>query len=129
MPSYTWGDRFFFAGEDRMRPFATIVGHDVPGFDTRSRLSEPGRYRLNIEVGRAEFHNLFGYRPEEFPAHGDELDFTQTDQLMPHPAYAVQGWASVVNPGPATADEVERLLEQARARAADREHRKSRRSK
>ena len=127
MPPYTWGDRFFFAGEDRMRPFATIVLHDVPGFDERSRLSEPGRYRLNVEVGRAEFRNLFGYGPEEFAAHSDGLDFAQPDRLMPHPAYAVQGWASVVNPGPATADEVDRLLTQARSRSADREHRSSRR--
>jgi len=127
MPSYTWGDRFFFAGEDRMRPFATIVGNDVPGFDERSRLSEPGRYRLNIEVGRAEFRDLFGYGPEEFAAHSDKLDFAQADRLMPHPAYAVQGWASVVNPGSATADEVERLLTRAQTRSADRERRGSRR--
>ena len=127
MPPYTWGDRFFFAGEDRMRPFATIVLHDVPDFDERSRLSEPGRYRLNIEVGRAEFRNLFGYSPEEFAAHSDSLDFAETDRLMPHPAYAVQGWASVVNPGPATADEVERLVAQARSRSAGREHRRSQR--
>jgi hypothetical protein len=126
MPPYTWGDRFFFAGEDRMRPFATIVLHDIPDFDERSRLSEPGRYRLNIEVGRAEFRNLFGYGPEEFAAHSDTLDFAETDRLMPHPAYAVQGWASVVNPGPATADEVTRLVAQARSRSAGREHRSTR---
>jgi hypothetical protein len=110
-----------------MRPFATIVLHDIPDFDERSRLSEPGRYRLNIEVGRAEFRNLFGYGPEEFAAHSDGLDFAETDRLMPHPAYAVQGWASVVNPGPATADEVTRLVAHARSRSADREHRSSRR--
>ncbi|MFV2100877.1 DUF6194 family protein [Micromonospora sp. LOL_024] len=127
MPPYTWGDQFFFSGEDRTRPFATIVLHDVPGFDERSRLSEPGRYRLNIEVGRAEFRNLFGYGPEEFTAHRDGLDFTQTDRLLPHPAYAVQGWVSVVNPGGATADEVERLVAEARARSAGREHRRSQR--
>ncbi|MEV4640170.1 DUF6194 family protein [Actinoplanes sp. NPDC049548] len=117
MPPYTWGDRFFFATDDRMRPFATIVLHDIPGFDERSHLSQPGRYRLNIEVGRAEFRNLFGYGPEEFATHSDTIDFTQTDRLIPHPAYAVQGWASVVNPGPATADEVTRLVAQARARS------------
>ncbi|MEU7614835.1 DUF6194 family protein [Micromonospora rifamycinica] len=128
LPPHTWGDRFFFAGEDRRRPFATIVLHDVPDFDERSRLSGPGRYRLNIEVGRAEFRNLFGYGPEEFAAHRDTLDFAGTDRLMPHPVYAVQGWVSVVNPGPATADEVTRLVARARARSADRERRDSRRA-
>ncbi|WP_328460637.1 erythromycin esterase family protein [Actinoplanes sp. NBC_00393] len=121
MPEYTWGDRFFFAGEDRKRPFATIVGHDIPDFDSRSHLDRPGAYRLNIELGRAEFKNAFGYGPEEFAAHSDEIDFTAADMLMPHPAYAVQGWASVVNPGPATAADVDRLLEHARARSAARQ--------
>lgn len=123
-PPYTWGDRFFFTGAERVRPFATIVGHDVPGFDERSRLAEPGRYRLNIEVGRTEFRNLFGYGPEEFPAHRDGLDFAETDRLLPHPAYAVQGWVSVVNPGPATAQDVTRLVAQARSRSAGRERRR-----
>ncbi|MBG0560276.1 DUF6194 family protein [Actinoplanes aureus] len=120
MPEYVWGDRFFFAGADRNRPFATIVGHDIPDFDTRSRLDRPGAYRLNIELGRSEFKALFGYGPEEFSAHRDEIDFTEADRLIPHPAYAVQGWGSVVNPGPATAAEVERLLEYARSRSAAR---------
>jgi hypothetical protein len=124
MPPFTWGDRFFFAGEDRMRPFATIVGHDVPDFDERSRLSADGRYRLNIEVGRDEFRNLFGYGPEEFAAHQETIDFAEPDRVIPHPAYAVQGWVSVVNPGPATAAEVTRLLDRARIRSAAREKRR-----
>jgi hypothetical protein len=123
MPPFTWGDRFFFAGEDRRRPFATIVGHDVPGFDERSRLSGPGRYRLNIEAGRTEFRALLGYGPQDFAAHSDGIDFARTDRLLPHPAYAAQGWVCVVNPGPATADEVERLVARARSRSAERERR------
>ncbi|WP_433791402.1 DUF6194 family protein [Actinoplanes sp. CA-252034] len=124
MPPYTWGDRFFFAGEDRMRPFATIVHHDVPGFDERSALTADGRHRLNIEVGRDEFRNLFGYGPEEFAAHQEKIDFSEPDLLVPHPAYAVQGWVSVVDPGPATAAEVTRLLDRARTRSAAREKRR-----
>ena len=93
----------------------------MPGFDTRSSLDRPYAYRLNIEVGRAEFRKLFGYGPEEFAARSADVDFTVADRLIPHPAYAVQGWASVLNPGPWTADEVERLLEHARARSAARQ--------
>ncbi|HWS32676.1 MAG TPA: DUF6194 family protein [Actinoplanes sp.] len=121
MPQYTWEDRFFFAGEDRMRPFATIVLHDVPDFDERSRLSEPGRYRVNVEVGRAKFKSLFGYGPEEFSTHQQTIDFAATDTLMPHPAYAVQGWVGVVNPGPSTADVLDELLEHARSRSLARQ--------
>ncbi|SDT78751.1 DUF6194 family protein [Actinoplanes derwentensis] len=121
MPSYTWEDRFFFAGADRMRPFATIVLHDVPDFDERSQLSGPGRYRVNVEVGRAQFKTLFGYGPEEFATHQEKIDFAVVDTLMPHPAYAVQGWASVVCPGPSTAAELDRLLEHARVRSLARQ--------
>ncbi|MEV6349642.1 DUF6194 family protein [Actinoplanes sp. NPDC051851] len=116
MPPYTWGDRFFFTGTDRKHPFATIVYHDIPDFDTLSGLSAPDRYRLNVEVGRTEFNTLFGYGPESFAAQRATIDFTAVDRLTPHPAYAVQGWASVVNPGPSTAAEVERLVTAARIR-------------
>ncbi|WP_018255888.1 DUF6194 family protein [Salinispora mooreana] len=120
-PPHTWGNRFFFTAADRVRPFATIVGHDVPGFDERSRLADAGRYRLNIEVGRAEFRNLFGYGPEEFAAHRDGLDFAEPDRLLPHPVHAGQGWVGVVNPGPATVQEVTRLVAQARSRGGSAE--------
>ncbi|MEU4688267.1 DUF6194 family protein [Actinoplanes sp. NPDC023714] len=120
MPDYTWGDRFFFAGEDRMRPFATIVGHDVPGFDEESRLDRPYAYRLNVELGRSEFRRMFGYGPEGLAERRSGIDFTASDTFMPHPAYGVQGWGCVVNPGPATAPEIERLLAHARARSAAR---------
>lgn len=125
MPEYTWGDRFFFAGDDRMRPFATIVGHDVPGFDEQSRLDRPGAYRLNLELGRDEFRRVFGFGPEELAERRPEIDFAAPDRLVPHPAYGVQGWAGVVEPGPATASEIDRLLEHARSRSAARENRRS----
>ncbi|BBH63923.1 hypothetical protein ACTI_06080 [Actinoplanes sp. OR16] len=128
MPAYTWGDRFFFVGEDRMRPFATIVFHDVPGFDEESRLDRPGAYRLNIELGRDEFRRLFDFGPEELAAKRAAIDFAAADRFVPHPAYGVQGWGSVVNPGLSTAAEVARLLEHARARSVARQSRGAARS-
>ena len=112
-PELSWGDRFFFAGEDRMRPFATIVVRDVPGFDERSDLDRPGAFRLNVELGRAEFGALFGFGPEEFAARRDGIDFATPDRWFPHPVYAVQSWASVVNP---VTVEVDRLIAHARSR-------------
>lgn len=125
-PELGWDDRFYFAGEDRMFPFATIVAHDLPGFDDRSRLDRAGTFRLNIEVGRAEFRRLFGYGPEAFAVHRDEIDFAVFDRLLPHPVYAVQGWVSVVNPAEQTGEAVARLLARARERSAGREKRRSR---
>ncbi|MEV0606539.1 DUF6194 family protein [Polymorphospora rubra] len=122
-PELGWDDRFFFAGPDRHRPFATIVAHDIPGFDDRSRLDRAGVFRLNIEAGRDEFRRLFGYGPEQFAEHRDGVDFTATDVIVPHPAYAVQGWVSVNNPGPGTRAEVQRLLSYAHRRATQRRRR------
>ncbi|MFB6392865.1 DUF6194 family protein [Polymorphospora lycopeni] len=122
-PELGWDDRFFFAGPDRHRPFATIVAHDIPGFDDRSRLDRAGVFRLNIEAGRDEFRRLFGYGPEQFTEHRDAIDFTAVDVIVPHPAYAVQGWVSVSNPGPGTWAEVERLLAYAHRRSAERKRR------
>jgi hypothetical protein len=48
-PAGSWGDRFFFVGADRRRPFATIVEHDT------------GVYRLSIDIGRQHFEQEFGY--------------------------------------------------------------------
>ena len=111
-PELGWDDRFFYAGADRRRPFATIVAHDIPGFDEQSRLDRAGVYRLNIELGRDEFRRVFGYGPEGVAGHRAGI-------------YAAQGWASVLNPAARSGAEVERLLAYARHRAAERERRRT----
>jgi erythromycin esterase-like protein len=126
-PEGAWGDRFFYVGPDRRQPFATIVEHDVPGFDEDSQLNRPGVYRLNVELGRTEFERQFGFPPKDFDAHRDDYDFARADRLMPHPGYALYGWASIVTPGPQMLDEINRLITHARARAADRHERSLRR--
>ncbi|WP_436527423.1 DUF6194 family protein [Actinoplanes sp. HUAS TT8] len=119
-PELSWGDRFYFVGDERMRPFATIVVRNVPGFDERSGLDRPGVFRLNVELGRATFKDLFGYGPEEFTAHESGIDFATPDRWFPHPVYAVQGWGSIVVPGPGTADD---LIARAHARSLTRSFR------
>jgi hypothetical protein len=115
-PEPSRGDRFFHVGDDRRRPFATIVSRDVPGFDEASRLDRPGVFRLNVELGRRGFTAEFGYPPAELPAHLPDVDAARLDTVIPHPAYGTHGWASVLNPGPATLPEVDRLLTAALAR-------------
>ncbi|GIF09978.1 DUF6194 family protein [Actinoplanes teichomyceticus] len=123
-PEQSWGDRFYFAGAERMRPFATIVVQDVPGFDERSGLDRPGVFRLNVELGRAGFRELFGYGPEEFAAHRDGIDFAAAGRWFPHPVYAAQGWGSMVTPGEPQRAEVDRLVERALRRSARRASRR-----
>ncbi|MDA3631149.1 DUF6194 family protein, partial [Saccharopolyspora sp. WRP15-2] len=110
-PEIAWGDTFFsydpdgLAPADRPFPFATIVTKDYTGFDTESNVDRPGVYRLNINVGRAEFERLVGHAPAAHSTHHADFDYTELDRLLPHPAYATQGWISVLNPGQRTADQ------------------------
>jgi hypothetical protein len=102
-PEIAWGDTFAtYTGAKQ--PFATIVVKDYDDFDAVSELDRDGVFRLNVNVGRDRL-------PE-----GD-FDYTAFDVVMPHPVYAAQGFACVVNPSEPTARE---LIELAHARAAAR---------
>ncbi|GAA0368714.1 hypothetical protein GCM10009541_08960 [Micromonospora gifhornensis] len=127
-PEGAWGDRFFHVGPDRRQPFATIVEHDVPGFDEASQLDRPGVLRLNLDLGRTEFERRFGFPPKDFEEHRHEFDFARLDTVVPHPGYALYGFASVVMPGPHLLPEVDQLLAVAHARAVDRHERAVRRA-
>ncbi|MFG1885500.1 DUF6194 family protein [Micromonospora sp. NPDC049102] len=127
-PEGAWGDRFFYVGADRRQPFATIVEHDVPGFDEAGQLDRPGVFRLNLDLGRAEFAKVFGFAPKAFEEHRDAFDFARLDTLTPHPGYALYGFASIVMPGPQLLPEVDRLLAVAHGRAVDRHERATRRA-
>ncbi|WP_350347702.1 DUF6194 family protein [Agromyces sp. G08B096] len=133
-PELAWGDAFFYYAPDgrmpeREQPYATIVTKDYPG-DTASGLNEPGRWRVNVHVGRAKFEALIGAPPRAFAAEGSaaaNTDASAVDEVLPHPVYAAQGWVAVVNPATRTADLLSGLLaeahEAARARAARRPRR------
>jgi erythromycin esterase-like protein len=112
-PEVSWGDRFFLLDGDQRRPVATIVEHDVPGFDEASRLDRPGVFRLNVELGRRGFEREFGFPPAELPERLPGIDAARLDTVVPHPAYGTYGWASVLNPSAARLPEVDRLLERA----------------
>lgn len=125
-PEMAWGDSFFYYDPedsipaDRRMPFATIVVHDYPGFDTASDLDRPGVFRLNLAVGRQRFTELFGYPPADFAAHQESIDFTVLDRFIPHPLYAVQGYASVLVPGERTAAQLPELIDHTYQRAKQR---------
>ncbi|MFF0318402.1 DUF6194 family protein [Micromonospora sp. NPDC005252] len=127
-PEGAWGDRFFYVGPDRRQPFATIVEHDVPGFDEAAQLDRPGVFRLNLDLGRAEFERMFGFPPKAFEEHRDAFDFARLDTVTPHPGYALYGFASIVMPGPQMLPEIDRLLTVAHTRAVDRHERATRRA-
>ena len=117
-PEIAWGDAFFYYAPDgRMpratQPYGTIVTKDHPE-DSASDLDPPGRWRVNVHVGRAALPELLG----------GPYDLAAADMVLPHPVYGPLGWICVVNPGERTTGTVVRLLreahEAARARAARR---------
>jgi len=110
-PEIAWGDTFFFYDPGdresaRRMPFATIVVKDYPGFDEASNLDREGVFRVNVGVGRSKVPDASG-----------EVDHAAFDVLLPHPTYAKQGWASIVNPGAATDELLHALLAEAYERA------------
>ena len=123
------GDTFFYYDPQQnidlthSFPFATMVTKDYAGFDTASQLDRPGVFRLNIGVSRDTFQALFGYPPTAFSAKSDTYDFAALDQLLPHPAYAVQSWVCALNPSPETFDALKPLLAEAYSRAVARHER------
>ncbi|HEY2276887.1 MAG TPA: DUF6194 family protein [Streptosporangiaceae bacterium] len=128
-PEAAWGDSFFFYDPEdnaasRRMPFATTVTQDYDGWDTASDLNRPGVFRLNIAVGRAAFEKLTGYPPGEHDAQAVRFDYTALDRLLPHPAYAAQGWVAILDPGDATAAQARSLLTDAHALAVQRRDRR-----
>ncbi len=117
-PELAWGDAFFYYAPDgvmpeRTQPYGTIVTKNYPG-DEESRLDEPGRFRVNIHVGRDRAPQIVDR--DATPA--------DADVFVSHPLYGAAGWVSVVNPAASTSEQVISLLhdahEAARARASRR---------
>jgi hypothetical protein len=114
-PELVWGDAFFYYAPDgvmpeRTQPYGTIVTKNYPD-DAESRIDEPGRFRVNIHVGRDRASQIVD-------ASASPAD---PDVFVSHPLYGTAGWVSVVNPAKSTSEETIALLrdahEAARVRA------------
>ena len=118
-PEIAWGDTFFYYAPDGLiptatQPFATIVTKNYPGDET-SRLERPDVFRVNMAAGKEEFITHVGRAPRDAKpeADADAPSPDALDAVIAHPVYGSLGWLAVNSPGPATASEVRRLLEQA----------------
>ena len=120
VPELAWGDAFFYYAPDgemprNVQPYGTIVTKNYPD-DASSDLDPAGRWRVNVHVGRARAAELTGAVEPGAVAPGPGEPATPPDTadvVLPHPVYGTAGWIAVVNPGPATADTVLRLLREA----------------
>ncbi|WP_228540056.1 DUF6194 family protein [Nocardia sp. XZ_19_385] len=129
-PEIAWGDHFFYYAPDgelpeREQPYATLVTKNYPD-DRSCDLDPPGRWRLNIHVGRRLFTELLGTDPREDPA--ALIDFSAVDVVLPHPVYRRQGWISIVNPDVRTTALAVDLLREAHDMARRRATRRKGRS-
>lgn len=108
---------WFFSLNDQGWPnFATIVTTDE--HDDASDLDRPGRFRLNIGVGRETFEHIAAANPSPDP--------TADDRLFPHPVYGAQRWVSIVNPSAETLEAVVLpLLDEAHGRLAAQQARRA----
>lgn len=118
-PELAWGDAFFYYAPDgvmpdRMQPYGTIVTKNYPD-DEESRLDEPGRFRVNIHVGRDRAVHIVQ----------DGASPADADVFVSHPVYGAAGWVSVVNPATSTSGLVVSLLRDAHEAARSRAHRRS----
>jgi hypothetical protein len=108
---HAMGATFYSLDASQWPNFATIVTTDEHDMEQNSNLVARGAYRLNIGVGRATFERLID-------ASGT-YDYTAVDEVIPHPTYAKQRWIGIVNPSPATFDDIIRpLLDEAYDRVA-----------
>lgn len=124
VPEMAIGDTFIYAigsdGSPKKMPFMTIITKDYPGFDEDSNLNIDRGFRVNIELGKEKFAEVFGFSPKDFSKNRDSFDFTTRDSFFPHPVYGAHGWLCVVNPADNTDSELVSLVEFAKNRALSR---------
>ncbi|MCW0219232.1 MAG: DUF6194 family protein, partial [Prosthecobacter sp.] len=85
-----FGYRFFCYAADQVRPFISLIEEDNE-YDRLSNLTREGTFRLNIGVSRETFKSLFPEKTEDW-------DYTELNQVMPHPEYASHHFVCVLNP-------------------------------
>lgn len=104
VPKSIWGETSLFYNPGQLLPngvyFCTIKDHDGEN-DQASKLNREGVFRLAIGLGPRTYSKLFGAtppRPEKGGVVDTGHDFTQINELMPHPVYAWMCWAQILCP-------------------------------
>ena len=119
-PELSWGDVYLYYAPDgripeRTQPYGTIITKDYPD-DASSALDAPGRFRVNIHVGRERLTTLV--TADTAP--------TETDVFHRHPLYGSAGWVCVIDPAERTDEPMLALLREAHDAARSRTERRAR---
>ena len=112
----SWGETgvFYNPGHVLKRGIYVLTIKEKDGKnDQASQLDRPGMYRVNLGPRKQTYVNLFGSVPKRPPKGGVvelEMDFAQTDILLPHPVYAWMGWVCTLNPSKHAFEELKPLI-------------------
>lgn len=123
VPLNTWGETAYFYNPNdvlkRGTYFGTIKEKNGDN-DKSSQLDRDGVWRLNMGVQKTTFLKTFRHTPAR-PAKGCIIegpwDFTQLDQITPHPIYGWMNWVAVLNPSAETFEKCKPLIVDAHERA------------
>lgn len=121
----SWGEKGIFYNPNHIlkRGIYVLTVKEKDGKNDRgSNLNRQGIYRVNLGLKRPTFQKLFGPTPAR-PAAGGVVempyDFTEINQLLPHPVYAWMGWVSILNPSDSVFNELKPLIQEAYEFAAE----------
>lgn len=109
------GYRFFFAGADHHLPFASLADSDNP-YDQVSDLNRPEVFRVNFALAPSIFESLFPPGSWDISA----INYQVLNQFLPHPHYARQHFACILNPGGRNGDLLKGYLAEAHTLAVSR---------
>lgn len=111
-----WGEKSVFYNPSGLLArgvyFCTLKEKDGEN-DSASHLYRENVFRLSFGVSKKTYITLFGAPPVR-PAKGHVVnvlaDFTQLNQLMPHPVYGWMSWVCILNPSLQKLKELELFL-------------------
>lgn len=115
----SWGENGIFYNPDgRLKRgiyILTVKEKDGEN-DKSSHLNRDNIFRVNLGVRKNTFVNLFGAvpkRPDKGGIVDIPYDFTEINQIIPHPVYAWMGWVCVLNPDENTFETLKPLIQEA----------------
>lgn len=119
VPKASWGETALFYNPGWVLPngiyFCTLKEHNGEN-DKASNLDRENVFRVAIGLRPKTYIRLFGQKPTR-PNKGGivatQHDFTELNELMPHPIYAWMSWAQILSPSRDKFEEVFPLIEEA----------------
>lgn len=115
----SWGEKGILYNPDRKlkRGVYILTVKEKDGENDRSSdLNRENIYRVNLGIRKNTFINMFGAvpkRPDKGGIVDMPYDFTEINNIIPHPVYAWMGWICVLNPTEMIFEELKPFIQEA----------------